>query len=90
MPDEKLTAPPRVGDLDPGDITLEAELIGNDAEREIDKAVRGRRFCPQVRQVGAPPEPGRNPRRDHQHAGAPLRHRDQYRGCGHHSGQHRD
>lgn len=43
MADEYLTVPPRVGDLDPEDVTLEAELVGKDAEREIDKAVRGRR-----------------------------------------------
>jgi hypothetical protein len=43
MSDENLTVPPRAGDLDPEDVTLEAELVGTDAEREIDKAVRGRR-----------------------------------------------
>jgi hypothetical protein len=43
MAGEDVTVPPRVGDLDPGDVTLEAELVGKDAEREIDKAVRGRR-----------------------------------------------
>ena len=43
MADENLSVPPRVGDLDPGDVTLEAELAGKDAEREIGKAVRGRR-----------------------------------------------
>jgi hypothetical protein len=43
MSDENLTVPPRVGDLDPEDVTLEAELVGKDADREIDKAVRGRR-----------------------------------------------
>ena len=43
MADENLTVPPRVGDLDPEDVTLEAELVDKDAEREIDKAVRGRR-----------------------------------------------
>ena len=43
MSDEILTVPPRVGDLDPEDVTLEAELVDKDAEREIDKAVRGRR-----------------------------------------------
>jgi hypothetical protein len=43
MSDENLTIPPRAGDLDPEDVTLEAELVGTDAEREIDKAVRGRR-----------------------------------------------
>ena len=41
MADENLTVPPRVGD--PEDVTVEAELAGTDAEREIDKAVRGRR-----------------------------------------------
>ena len=43
MSDEILTVPPRAGDLGPEDVTLEAELAGKDAEREIDKAVRGRR-----------------------------------------------
>ena len=43
MADEDVTAPPRVGDFDPEDVTLEAELADEDAEREIDKAVRGRR-----------------------------------------------
>ena len=43
MADENLTVPPRVGDVDPEDVTVEAELVGKDAEREIDKAVRGRR-----------------------------------------------
>jgi len=43
MADENLTIPPRVGDLDPEDVTLEAELDDEDAEREIDKAVKGRR-----------------------------------------------
>ena len=43
MADENLSVPPRVGDLDPEDVTLEAELVDKDAEREIDKAVRGRR-----------------------------------------------
>ena len=43
MAGEDLSVPPRIGDLDPGDVTLEAELVGKDAEREIDKAVRGRR-----------------------------------------------
>jgi hypothetical protein len=43
MADENLSVPPRVGDLDPEDVTLEAELVDQDAEREIDKAVRGRR-----------------------------------------------
>jgi hypothetical protein len=43
MADENLTAPPRVDDLDSEDVTLEAELVDKDAEREIDKAVRGRR-----------------------------------------------
>jgi hypothetical protein len=43
MADENLTVPPRVGDLDPEDVTLEAELDDEDAEREIDKAVKGRR-----------------------------------------------
>jgi hypothetical protein len=43
MDDENLTVPPRVGELHPEDVTLEAELVDKDAEREIDKAVRGRR-----------------------------------------------
>ena len=43
MSDENLTVPPRAGDLGPEDVTLEAELADKDAEREIDKAVRGRR-----------------------------------------------
>ena len=43
MADENLTVLPRVGDVDPEDVTVEAELVGKDAEREIDKAVRGRR-----------------------------------------------
>ena len=43
MADENLTVPPRIGDLDPGDVTLEADLVDEDAAREIDKAVRGRR-----------------------------------------------
>jgi hypothetical protein len=43
MADENLTVPPGVGDVDPEDVTVEAELVGKDAEREIDKAVRGRR-----------------------------------------------
>ena len=43
MADENLTVPPRVGDLDPEDVTLEAEFDDEDAEREIDKAVKGRR-----------------------------------------------
>ena len=43
MADENLSVPPRVGDLDPEDVTLEAKLVDKDAEREIDKAVRGRR-----------------------------------------------
>ena len=43
MADEILTVPPRVGDVAPEDVTVEAELVGKDAEREIDKAVRGRR-----------------------------------------------
>src|SRR2546429_335460 len=42
MSDENPAVPPGVGDLDPEDVTLEAELAGRDAEREIDKAVRGR------------------------------------------------
>ena len=43
MADENLIVPPCVGDLDPEDATVEAELVGRDAEREIGKAVRGRR-----------------------------------------------
>ena len=43
MADEILTVPPRVDDVAPEDVTVEAELAGKDAEREIDKAVRGRR-----------------------------------------------
>ncbi|HET9968679.1 MAG TPA: hypothetical protein VFQ68_10610 [Streptosporangiaceae bacterium] len=43
MSDEVLTVPPRAGDLGSEDVTLEAELAGKDAEREIDKAVKGRR-----------------------------------------------
>jgi hypothetical protein len=43
MADENLTVSPRVGDVDPEDVTLEADLVDTDAEREIDKAVRGRR-----------------------------------------------
>lgn len=43
MADENLGVPPRVGDLNPQDVTVEAELVDKDAEREIDKAVRGRR-----------------------------------------------
>jgi hypothetical protein len=43
MAGENLSVPPRVGGLGPGDVTLEAELAGKDAEREIDKAVWGRR-----------------------------------------------
>src|SRR3984957_11907994 len=43
MADENLGVPPRAGDRDPEDVTLEAELVDEDAEREIDKAVRGRR-----------------------------------------------
>ena len=43
MAGEDLSVPPRVGDLGPGDVTLEAELVDMAAEREIDKAVRGRR-----------------------------------------------
>jgi hypothetical protein len=43
MADENLTVPLCVGDDDPEDVTVEAELAGTDAEREIDKAVRGRR-----------------------------------------------
>ncbi|HEY1622627.1 MAG TPA: hypothetical protein VGG16_02420 [Streptosporangiaceae bacterium] len=42
MSDENLTVPARVGDLDPEDVTLEVDLVGADAEHEIDKAVRGR------------------------------------------------
>ena len=43
MADENLTVPPRVGDVAPEDVTVEADLLDTDAEREIDKAVRGRR-----------------------------------------------
>lgn len=43
MADGNLGVPPCVGDLDPEDVTVEAELVNKDAEREIDKAVRGRR-----------------------------------------------
>jgi hypothetical protein len=43
MADENMSVPPRVGDLDPEGVTLEAELVDENAEREIDKAVRGRR-----------------------------------------------
>ena len=43
MAGQNLSVPPRVGDLDPGDVTLEAELVDKAAEREIDKAVWGRR-----------------------------------------------
>ena len=43
MVGEDLSVPPRVGDLGPGDVTLEAELVDMAAEREIDKAVWGRR-----------------------------------------------
>jgi hypothetical protein len=43
MSDENPAVPPRVEDLIPEDVTLEAELAGKDAEREIDTAVRGRR-----------------------------------------------
>ena len=43
MAGENLSVAPRVGDLDPEDVTVEAELADKDAEREIDKAVRGRR-----------------------------------------------
>ena len=43
MADENLSVLPRVCDLDPEDVTVEAELAGKDAEREIGKAVRGRR-----------------------------------------------
>ena len=43
MADEILTVPPRVGDVAPKDVTVEADLLDTDAEREIDKAVRGRR-----------------------------------------------
>lgn len=42
MTDDNLTAPQRVGD-DLEDVTLEAELVGEDAGRGIDKAVTGRR-----------------------------------------------
>jgi hypothetical protein len=43
MAEENLTVPPRVDDFDPEDVTVEADLVDEDAEREIDKAVRGRR-----------------------------------------------
>jgi hypothetical protein len=43
MADENLIVPPRVGDLDPEEVMLEAEFVDKDAEREIDKAVRGPR-----------------------------------------------
>ena len=43
MADEILSVRPRVGDPGPEDVSLEAELVGKDAEREIGKAVRGRR-----------------------------------------------
>jgi len=43
MAGENLSVAPRVGDLDPEDVTLETELVDKDAEREIDMAVRGRR-----------------------------------------------
>src|SRR6516164_2554284 len=43
MADDNLTVPSCVGDLDPEDVTLEAEFTDKDAEREIDKAVSGRR-----------------------------------------------
>src|SRR5246127_4135074 len=43
MADENLAVPPHGGDLDPEDVTLEAEFDDEDAEREIDKAVKGRR-----------------------------------------------
>jgi hypothetical protein len=37
------SVPSSIGDPDGDDVTLEAELINEDAEREIDQAVRGRR-----------------------------------------------
>src|ERR1700756_514219 len=43
MADENLAVPPHGGDLDPEDVTLEAEFDDEDAEREIDRAVKGRR-----------------------------------------------
>jgi hypothetical protein len=43
MADEDLTVPPRIGDVDPEGVTVEVALVDKDAEREIDKAVRGRR-----------------------------------------------
>src|SRR6185437_2217420 len=43
MAAEILPVPPRVGALESEAVTLEAELVDEDAEREIDKAVRGRR-----------------------------------------------
>ena len=43
MADENLTVPPRVDNLDPEGVTLEAEFDDEDAELEIDKAVKGRR-----------------------------------------------
>jgi hypothetical protein len=43
MAGENLSVPPRVGSLGPGDVTLEAELVDKAAEREIEKAVWGRR-----------------------------------------------
>lgn len=43
MTNENPTVPARVGDLDPEVVTLEAELVDQDAKREIDKAVKGRR-----------------------------------------------
>src|ERR1700733_1863551 len=46
MADENLGVPPRAGDRDPEDVTLEAELVDKDAERETDKAVRGRHSKP--------------------------------------------
>jgi hypothetical protein len=42
MSDENPTVPAHAGDLDPEDVTLEVDLVGADAEHEIDKAVRGR------------------------------------------------
>jgi hypothetical protein len=41
--DENLSVPPRVRERDPEDVTLEAELDDEDADREIGKAIRGRR-----------------------------------------------
>lgn len=43
MSDENPTVPPCVGDLAPENVTLETELVDRDAEREIHKAVSGRR-----------------------------------------------